>query len=206
MKGLLMKDFLSIKRQGFIYVFLAAMWAVMSAFNHDTSFFQGFAILLCSMMPITALAYDERAHFEKYALTMPLSREDLVLGKYFFGLICVGVALCLDIAFEFLHSIINHVPVSPELFLTLSVLLGVALLFLSFTMPIMFKFGTEKGRIIYMGLAVLIVLLPTLAKNASLVSIPFNETMLYFFPVIALVILWLSAQLSISIYRHKEFS
>ncbi len=206
MKGLLIKDLLSIKRQARVYLFLAVLWIVMSTINKDTAFFQGFTVLLCSMMPITALAYDERAHFEKYALTMPLSRKDIVLSKYLLGLICTGVAVIIGSVFEILLSLFIHAQVSPTMPLTLSTLFGIGLLFISFTMPIMFKFGTEKGRIVYMAVAVLAVLLPTLEKKGAFASSAIDVRMLYFLPVIALVILYLSAQLSIGIYRRKEFS
>ena len=206
MKGLLIKDFLSIRRQAKVYLFIGVLWVGMSVVNKDTAFFQGFIVLICSMMPITALAYDERAHFEKYALTMPLSRKDLVVSKYLFGVICTGGAILIGVAFELLLSLFSHSRVSPTMGLTLSTLFGVGLLFISFTMPIMFKFGTEKGRIIYMALAVLAVLLPTLLKKGSIASSAIDVRMFYFLPAAALILLYLSAQLSVFLYRRRELS
>ena len=208
MTGLIIKDFLSVKRQARIFVAIAVVYMAVAYFSAGSGFFQGFVIILSSMMPVTALAYDERAHFEKYALAMPLSRKRVVVAKYLFGLICIGIALVIDVVFEILLSSINHAPLTSALPLTLWALLGIALLFLSINMPVMFKFGTEKGRLIYMGLAVLAVLLPTLFQSGAIGPPPamLLETFVYAFPVFAVLCFLLSIRISIGIYRKKEFS
>lgn len=208
MSGLIKKDFLSIKRQARVFVFLAVIYTAIAYFSAGPSFFQGFVIILSSMMPVTALAYDERAHFERYALTMPLSRKRVVVAKYLFGLICIGIALVINVVFEILLSIIRHTPVSETLPVTMLVLLGVALFFLSVNLPVMFKFGTEKGRLIYMGLAVLAILLPMLLQDGTIGSPPafLVETLVYAFPAVAALMFLLSMRISIGIYKRKEFS
>ncbi len=208
MTGLILKDFLSIKRQARIFILLALLYVVMACFSNDSAFFMGFVIILSSMMPITALAYDERAHFERYALTMPLSRRDVVIAKYLFGLLCIGIALLVSFIFDIIMSIVTSASISPDLFISLLVLMSVTLLFLSVNLPVMFKFGTEKGRLIYMGLAVLAMLLPTLFQNGIIgpPSAMLLKTLVYTFPAFSVLCFLLSIRISIGIYGKKEFS
>ncbi len=208
MNGLIIKDLLSVKRQARVFLFISILYMVMAYFSADATFFQGFVIILSSMMPVTALAYDERAHFEKYVLTMPISRKHIVMAKYLFGLICIGIALLINIAFEIVISVVRHTPITSALPMTLWVLSGVALLLLSVNLPVMFKFGTEKGRLIYMGLAVLAVLLPMLIQNGTIGPPPefLLKTFVYGFPVVMALGFLLSMQISIWIYGRKEFS
>ena len=87
MKGLLMKDLLNLKRQGGIILLVLAMYGLF-AFSSGMSEVLGSMICVFgAMLPVTALAYDERAKWDKYALTMPVTRRQMVLSKYLLGLL-----------------------------------------------------------------------------------------------------------------------
>lgn len=43
------------------------------------------AMLLLAMLPISALGYDERCKWERYALSMPLQKKDLFFSKLLLG-------------------------------------------------------------------------------------------------------------------------
>ena len=56
------------------------------------------------MLVITSLAYDERSRWDRYALTMPVSRKEMVLSKYLLGLILLTFALLINMIFLILFG------------------------------------------------------------------------------------------------------
>ena len=65
MKGLLLKDF-----------YMAAKYCR--------------ACLLCGMIPVNLLAYDERSRWLEYSGTLPYTKAQIVSGKYLVGIIVQG--------------------------------------------------------------------------------------------------------------------
>ena len=79
MKGLLLKDILNLKnQQGKILVFLIPLYFLLALQMKSSSFFAGLWVMLGATLPISSIAYDEKAKWEKYALTMPITRKELV--------------------------------------------------------------------------------------------------------------------------------
>ena len=60
----------------------------------------GVLAVLAAMMPVTAFSFDEKAKWDKYALSMPVSRRDLVLSKYIFGLGFCVLAFAVNMVFN----------------------------------------------------------------------------------------------------------
>jgi ABC-type transport system involved in multi-copper enzyme maturation permease subunit len=88
MKGLILKDLFNLKTQFRFYLFFILIFALMSFTGMDMNTLGGVIALVCAMLPITALGLDEKNNWDKYALTLPVVRKDLVLSKYTLGLIC----------------------------------------------------------------------------------------------------------------------
>ena len=82
MKGLLLKDWFVIWKQCRYLLFVPAVFLAVSALSDDSQFFAIFAFLLSAMYPMTVMGLDEQSKWERYALTMPFRRRDLVLSKY----------------------------------------------------------------------------------------------------------------------------
>lgn len=84
MRGLIMKDMLTIAKQAKAFLILILFFAVIPSFSGSS-----FAMLYAAMMPISALAYDENCKWDQLAAMMPYSVRDIVLSKYLFGYICL---------------------------------------------------------------------------------------------------------------------
>ncbi len=162
--------------------------------------FAGIISVLCAMLPITAMSYDERARWDKvFAFDAGFQIGDGV-SKYVLGLMLGAVAL----AFNCLLSVVgrriwrnrNH---SSRLF-------GVTMLFISLIFPIVFKFGVEKGRMLMLLVLFAPTALVVLASHLGL-RLPEAETLkslAYMAPAVLLVIFAGSVLLSLSIYARKE--
>ena len=93
MTGLILKDLLNLKKQGKVYLILIIFYFAIGLVNENSSMFASMMTMVAVLIPITAMAYDERCKWDRYALTMPVSRKDMVMSKYLLGLIFMTAAL-----------------------------------------------------------------------------------------------------------------
>ena len=144
MKGLLLKDWFVIWGQCRYLLFVPAVFLAVSALSDDSQFFAIFAFLLSAMYPMTVMGLDEQSKWERYALTMPFRRRDLVLSKYllsFCSLFLYGVLYLL------LVLLFKHDPEAMKVSVMLtSVGISIGILYSALAYPFLFKLGMEKGR------------------------------------------------------------
>ena len=139
MKALIIKDTYVIWRQmKYFLVMILIFSALPNGFNN------AFAVVYASMLPYTALAYDERSKWDQMAAMMPYSTRDVVLGKYAFGWLCIGGAAVLSGLLQMALSLVVDRVFLPGV-MVLSVLGAVCILAIS--LPLMFRMGVEKGRL-----------------------------------------------------------
>ena len=139
MKALIIKDTYVIWRQMKYFLILILIFSALpSGFNN------AFAVIYTSMLPYTALAYDERSKWDQLAAMMPYSTRDAVLSKYVFGWLCIGGAAVLSGLLQMALSLVVDRVFLPGV-MVLSVL-G-ALCILAISLPLMFRMGVEKGRL-----------------------------------------------------------
>ena len=72
MRGLIMKDMLTIARQAKAFLILILFFAVTPNFSGSS-----FALVYTAMMPISALAYDENCKWDQLAATVWVSKYAL---------------------------------------------------------------------------------------------------------------------------------
>lgn len=142
MKALLMKDaYVLWKQMRTVILILVAISLVGGTFNSV------FLVVWCSMLPYTAISYDERSHWGQLAAMMPYSLRDLVLSKYVLGWLCMAGAVALSTAVQATAVLAGRE--GPDLALLLTSLLA-GVVALDITLPMIFRFGAEKGRLMLM--------------------------------------------------------
>lgn len=199
MKGLLLKDLKTLGAQAKILFLLLAFYLVFSVAQRDYSMLSVMVSVFGAILPITALAYDERGKWERYALTMPISRRDLVLSKYLLGLLLLGGGFLLSVACQLLGGadVLSAVVSSLQS-------LSIGALMLSVTLLASFRFGVEKGRFVMM-LAVFLPSAVVLSVGRLASAALWVERLLNLLPVIAAAALLLSAMMAVRIYAKREF-
>lgn len=145
MKGLLLKDFYTLVKQLKIVLLFLVIMTVVPGINQSS-----FAMIYFAMMPITAMAYDERCKWDSLAAMMPYSAKDLMLSKYLLGYIGMGAACVLSIGANFIIKLFQHSSMTMEDALTILLIVCVGVILLAVNLPFIFRFGVEKGRIIFM--------------------------------------------------------
>lgn len=201
MKGQLLKDLMNLKQQWKIYIGIIVIWAAVCIIDKSTSLIYAYMIIFILFIPISAMAYDERSKWERFALTMPTSRLDLVLSKYILAVICGAVSM----AFSIIVGVITTGDLLQSAAGALT-FLGIGIALVSLILPAIFKFGTEKGRIIMIAIIFIPTIIIMLIKEQ--IGAPSEKvisSITTFLPLAAVVLLAVSILVSKRIYEKKEF-
>lgn len=149
MKGLLLKDWYMVKKYCRAYLLIAIVFIAISFFSDDNMFFVFYPCLLCGMIPVNLLAYDERSHWMQYSGTLPYTKTQIVSGKYLIGLLAqLAVLAATGIA----HGVKMYAAgnfVLGDFAVLMLLMLIVSTLSSSICLPFVFKLGVEKGRTAY---------------------------------------------------------
>ncbi len=149
MKGLLLKDFYMMAKYCRSYLFITVIFIVVSFFSSENLFFIFYPCLLCGMIPVNLLAYDEKSKWLQYGETMPFTRAQTVSSKYLIGLFVQGAVLCFTGISQAVKMIFNGGFQLGEYLILMMLMLILALVSASVSLPFLFKLGVEKGRMAY---------------------------------------------------------
>ncbi|MFQ4181341.1 ABC-2 transporter permease [Clostridioides difficile] len=211
MKGLILKDLLNLKGNvKFILLFIIMFGFMSSLGDGNINNFIGVIIVLCTTMIVSTFSYDDLNKWDSYVLTMPINRNDIVLSKYLtmliFSFIGVLVSLIVSVTIGYFKNtlILNETLLINALILSISVCFG------SLILPLIYKFGTERARL----LMILCFLVPTLAllvfksileNISSPISIEIIlNTLVYSLSFVAILLFVISYFISSKIYSKKE--
>lgn len=202
MKGLIIKDLFTIKQQTKIYSFMMLLFGTFALISDSPAYFWSITCMITIMLPVTALSYDERANWDKYALSMPVSRKDIVRSKYGLG----GITTFAGCVLIFIFSVIQLKDLSEAL--TAALIFWFACVFLlSVLMPVLIKFGVEKGRIIMLGIFFTPLILVMIANtlHAPIPDMDALAWLKYILPIFVLAFVGFSYFLSYKLYLKKDF-
>lgn len=209
MKALLIKEWLVIWKQGKFMILLALIYTIM-AVTGSGYFFVGFSVIFLSMLPITVMGFDEKSKWDHYAVTMPYSRKEIVLSKYIFSIACAFTAILVYIIATIVKWYVEKQPFDFGSFINQTILmLSAGLFFSTVNLPIMFKFGVDKGRMWFILLTVIIAggissLITFIEADPMQIESFIQKLTPFMLPVISAGLLFLSAFCSIKIYENRE--
>lgn len=150
MKGLLLKDLYMIAKNCRMSIAIAIVFGLVSLFNiGNLTFFLFYPCMICGLIPVTLLGFDERMKWMEYSGTLPYSRAQLVSVKYLIGLILQGAMMLLVLAGYAVKNLTAGTFRTEEFASILVMLISVSLLATAISLPFIFKLGIEKGRVAY---------------------------------------------------------
>lgn len=207
MKGLILKDIYALRKQGKVLLLLLVFYLFYSIMTKNVSMLSAMVAMISAITPITTLSYDEMCKWDRYALSMPVSRKMIVLSKYIFGILLVllGMIIVAPISAGIV-TYTGEMGIKTALLILLAIS-GIGIVFFSFIMPLLFKFGVEKGRML-MFLIFFIPMAGVYVIKTLKLQIPNVQTLKLLAalsPLFVLVILAVSVLISIRIYVKKEF-
>ena len=180
MMGLILKDLLTISRHRIYFIMIIGFALI------PDSFLSNFVIIFGAMLPITAIAYDERSKWNELQSMMPYSDKEVIYSKYILGYFIIAAVTVLS---YILHLVLSLFIVEYKALIDSSIIiliLGLALIISAINMPIMFKFGVEKGRFAFIGLMALTTMLGT---NISILDVKIFENSHIEFVIIGIAII-----------------
>ena len=151
MKGLLLKDAYQMwcYTRWIILVSIAMMLMGMFFMKDGSNFFMLYGGLLLGMSPISLLAYDQGSRFSVCSAALPVTKEQLVGGKYLIGLCGMALAELLSMAALAAAQLLWGT-VSVQI--TVATLIQVAMLTMLdniILLPLFYRFGYEKAKYVY---------------------------------------------------------
>lgn len=206
MRALLMKDFLMLSKQIKMMVAIFALFIIISFITNMTMVLVIFSLIFASLQLTTAFTFDEMSKWDKYANTLPVDRKTIVQSKYVLGLILIASGIMIFTPVVLLSDGVTRQLSFFDIFQTIVIVLSIALFYISLTIPLFIKFGTQRARFIIFA----IVFLPIFGSGFiqyGLRTIDLNQLMSYikYVPFAAFVFLLLSYLVSVKWYERKEF-
>jgi len=149
MKGLLLKDWYMMKQYCRYYLFCAAGFIILSLMSAGNMFFVFYPCMLCGMIPVNLIGYDERSRWMQYSGTMPYTKAQIVSGKYIIGSLTQLTIMLVIGAAQAVKMTVSGDFVPGEFAVLMLLMLIVSTLSSSICLPFIFKLGVEKGRTAY---------------------------------------------------------
>lgn len=207
MKGLLLKDWFMMRKYCRVYLVICLGFLFLSMMDSENMFFVFYPCLLTGIVPVNLLAYDERSRWLQYSGTLPYTRAQIVSGKYLIGLFIQAAVLAATGIVQSIRMAVNGNFVLNDLLVLILLMLSVAVITSSITLPFVFRLGVEKGRAAYYVMVGFVcaasVLLTNLFKEPLQTEIQPN-LLLLLLAAAGVGVYVLSWYLSIVFYRKRE--
>ncbi len=207
MKGLLLKDWYMMKKYCRYYLFVSIGFIILSMISSGNMFFVFYPCLLCGMIPVNLLGYDERSRFTEYVGTLPYTKTQIVSAKYLIGLFTQIAMLIVICAAQGVKMGIEGTFVMKEFLVLMMLLLVMASVASSLTLPFIFKYGVEKGRGAYYVMIGVVcagsIIATTIFKEGLQNEIQLNAV-LPIACIVGVAIYVVSWCLSIMFYKKRE--
>lgn len=163
MKALVYKDCQMLMKYKTQMLIMPIFFCLLGLLDSLTMF-QYYGMMIITQWPLSLMSLDEKCKWNPYALTLPISKTELVGSKYLFSLFgCAGYLLLSVIVNIASGAIRGGMPSASSI--AISFLVFCLSLILSFVyIPIIIRFGAEKARYLctIASIVCFVVLIPLL--------------------------------------------
>lgn len=218
MKGLLVKDFKFMMLQKNFLLLILAIVIGMMILSDDMVFPIGFLSFIASLFTVSTISYDDFDNGNAFLFTLPITRNNYVIEKYFLGLLFGCIAWILATVLGIIVTVSKDILPVTDLVQSSLIILPMMIVVQAIMLPFQLKFGGDKGRIAMIGafgaLAVISIVIVKGAEaifKVDLISLLDNlptvsmGVFLAITIIIALLMLLISTKISLSIMNKKEF-
>ena len=223
MKGLIKKDLLNLSSYKVSLLITIIFCSIAIAGTENASIAPMIICIIIGMISLSTFNYDEVSKSEKYILSLPVTRKELVISKYIIAIFSVIIGAILG---AFLTIIVVNIMnyLRPDNLISLDYdnlfinslggIFGIVLI-QAIQIPSIYKWGAEKGRIqmfILIFLIVLIIagtgfLLTKLGVNLDMNQVnTFIETYGAYILILLIIIMYaISYKISYKIFSKKDY-
>lgn len=158
MKGLLIKDYklLMLQKKTFLLMILVAI-CMNLAMRENAGFIIGYLTFFAALVANTTLSYDEQGNGVAFLLTLPVTRKTYVRSKYVGNLLLLLAFWLTSVVLEaVIYTVQGKSFFVKEIWIGAFAILPVALLFVDVMIPLILRFGQEKGKLAWAAVGGLI--------------------------------------------------
>lgn len=216
-KGLILKDLAQLKSYKKTLITFIIILFVYSVTQENLESLVNMIVVILTlgfgMFAVGSFSYDEYAKSDRYILTLPVTKRDVVFAKYLLVISSSLIGATLGMTLGFIIMLFNNSIDGGLLFSIASgSFFGISLIE-SLQIPYIYKWGVEKGKIqifiisfVLIGLGALLMNLPIdFAKIFNFKNMDLLIKMLPFILLLLnLVFYYISYKVSINIYNKKE--
>ena len=207
MSGLLLKELYMARKYCRLHLVITVLFLGMAMLpSAENLFLLFYPSAMASFIPVTLQSYDTQSRWNVYFETLPTSRAQYVSAKYLIGLILGEFLLALTGLSQLLAMKLSGEGSLYQLLSLLSALQFLAIAPPALCLPLIFKWGVEKGRILFLVMIGIVfggsAALALGVEDGGSFSLPGNLSVWLLLGAIVLYALsWL---LSIRLYRSRE--
>ena len=207
MSGLLLKELYMARKYCRLHLVITVLFLGMAMLpSAENLFLLFYPSAMASFIPVTLQSYDTQSRWNVYFETLPTSRAQYVSAKYLIGLILGEFLLALTGLSQLLAMKLSGEGSLYQLLSLLSALQFLAIAPPALCLPLIFKWGVEKGRILFLVMIGIVfggsAALALGVEDGGSFSLPGNLSVWLLLGVIVLYAL--SWVLSIRLYRTRE--
>ncbi len=218
MKGLLVKDLKFIMLQKNFFALILMVVIGMMTFTDDIIFPVAFLCFIVSLFTVTTISYDDFDNSNMFLFTLPITRHHYVIEKYYLGLLLGGISWVFATVLGMMATLFKGTLAITDFIMIALLILPIMIIIQVIMIPFQLQFGGDKGRIAMIGVFGALALISLIVEKG--VKAIFHIDLFQVFNalstvsvgvfvvgviVIALIILFVSLKVSLSIINKKEF-
>ncbi|HFK1684860.1 MULTISPECIES: ABC-2 transporter permease [Bacillus] len=216
MRGLLLTSYYLIYRTFLMFMAVAILGSGLIFYFGDASMYNLIAvctILFAAIPALEVVKHESKSGYDKYVLTLPVTRGNIVQSHYFFYFLVVIIGTLLSCGIFYVYGLISGATIDDSIFKGISLGIFIILNAGAISYPLLYVFGAEKsdaitigsacgGLLAYFGLQGVIGYLIEQLPLSNLSPVIYISILYTIFGVIIYI---LSFLISILIYHKKEF-
>lgn len=146
MYGLMQKDLCLLFQRSRALIVLIGV-GILTGFTTDGSFVVGYLTMICAILTIGTISYDEFDNGYPFLLTLPITRKTYVAGKYLFCLLGGLAGWVLSVLLYAVCAMAKGAVFTASDLVETVAFLPVFALMTAIMFPIQLKYGAEKSRL-----------------------------------------------------------
>ncbi|MDU3337283.1 ABC-2 transporter permease [Paraclostridium bifermentans] len=163
------------------------------------------------LLLMQVMAYEDTYGIDNLIAELPVSKNEYVISRYVLGIIISAIFMVLSVLIYYMLNSILELNLTLGIFILIGFVTSV--LAMSVIIPVILKFGINKGRMIVTILTVLMVVVPTgimtsIWENkefmSKIMNVVGNIGVPFILIISSLLILMISIIISFRVYKSKE--
>ncbi|WP_010529327.1 ABC-2 transporter permease [Lentibacillus jeotgali] len=210
MKGLLLTNYYLVYRSILAYIGLAILVSGVILYFAG-AMVSGIAalliILLMTLPSLEVIKTESKSGYDKYVLTLPVSRKNIVQSHYIFYFSVVIIGAFLSYGVIYAYDLFSDTPVDG-IFNTVSIGFFIVLFAGAMIYPLLYIFGAEKSDAIVLGggfVGLFVHFGVRYLLNQFTLSIDPSLYISLVYIILGIIIYILSYFIAVFIYNRKEF-